>query len=108
MRTCFGAWSCGAKKPGKWSEDSFGASIASWMVMPNASRYRMNCSDHCSCWSPPIVPKVIHGLPRRNASEGVSVVRGRLRSEERRVGKECRAQWLQTAGEDRGGDKEKV
>ena len=78
IRTCFGAWSCGAKKPGKWSEDSFGASIASWIVMPNASRYRMNCSDHCSCWSPPIVPKVIHGLPRRNASEGVSVVRGRL------------------------------
>src|SRR5256885_2471224 len=58
---------------GDWSSD-----VCSSDLMPNASRYRMNCSDHCSCWSPPIVPKVIHGLPRRNASEGVSVVRGRL------------------------------
>src|SRR4051812_38344428 len=35
-------------------------------------------SCHCSCWSPPGVPNARTGSPPRRASEGVSVVRGRL------------------------------
>ncbi len=78
MRTRLGSPWCGEKNPGKCSVDRRGASIASCSDMPNAARYRKNCSSHWPWLSPPMVPKVIHGLPPLKASEGVSVVRGRL------------------------------
>ena len=44
----------------------------------SARATRRNCSDHWSCWSPPGVPNAITASPSRSASDGVSVVRGRL------------------------------
>ena len=52
--------------------------MAAWRSRPWWRWRRKNSSDHWSCMSPPGVPNASHGSPSRSASEGESVVRGRL------------------------------
>ena len=67
-RTSSGSGSCGTS----------GASIAACRSSPRTTWCRKNVSVHWSCWSPPGVPNAMYGSPSRSASDGDSVVRGRL------------------------------
>ena len=55
-----------------------GASTASCMLIPKAVRFRKTCSMAWGCRSPPGPPKGMANSPRRIASAGFGVSRGRL------------------------------
>src|SRR5207248_9290311 len=68
----------GQNEPGNAAECQAGASIAACRFSPPTVCANQKHSCHWSCWSPPGVPKASAGSPSRNASDGLSVVRGRL------------------------------